>query len=204
MISFQWKYAIDMRLCGQERTKTRLNSHKLTLNSVTYCYHRLSVNSGLRHQLFYITCCFYSRFFLWFLAQKGPFPSVTHFTYTLLQMELSKWNHITDLLFSQLKRIQHRYTHSFTQWFGKYKRRCGITEDYKTFHSFRHALTTHLLEKDVEDYRIAWLVRHAIENQTTGRYCKRFYPDIFKAKVIDMIDYHSDLSHLKNSKFVPK
>ena len=30
------KYAIDMRLCGQERTKTRLNSHKLTYNSVTY------------------------------------------------------------------------------------------------------------------------------------------------------------------------
>jgi hypothetical protein len=30
------KYAIDVRLCGQERTKTRLNSHKLIYNSVTY------------------------------------------------------------------------------------------------------------------------------------------------------------------------
>jgi len=26
---------MDMRLCGQERTKTRLNSHKLTCISVT-------------------------------------------------------------------------------------------------------------------------------------------------------------------------
>jgi predicted XRE-type DNA-binding protein len=29
----------DMRLRGQECTKTRLNSHKLTLNLITYCYH---------------------------------------------------------------------------------------------------------------------------------------------------------------------
>jgi len=28
-----------MRLCGQEPTKTRLNSHKLTCNSINYCYH---------------------------------------------------------------------------------------------------------------------------------------------------------------------
>jgi predicted XRE-type DNA-binding protein len=27
------------RLRGQECTKTRLNSHKLTLNLITYCYH---------------------------------------------------------------------------------------------------------------------------------------------------------------------
>ena len=38
-----------MRLCSQERTKTRLNSHKLTCKPVTYCYHLLSIKSGLRH-----------------------------------------------------------------------------------------------------------------------------------------------------------
>jgi len=38
LIFLIYKYAIDMRLCGQERLKTRLNSHKLTYNSLTYCY----------------------------------------------------------------------------------------------------------------------------------------------------------------------
>jgi len=38
-----------MRLCGQERTKTSLNSHKLTCKSVTNCYNRLSVKSVPRH-----------------------------------------------------------------------------------------------------------------------------------------------------------
>ena len=107
-------------------------------------------------------------------------------------------------VFPQLNRTEHRYTHGFSQWFGKYKKRCGITEDNKSFHSFRHTLTTHLLEKDVEDYRIAWLVGHAIENQTTGRYGKKFYPEIFKGKVVDVIEYDIDLSHLKKSKFVPR
>ena len=39
-----------MRLCSRDRTKTRLNLHKLTYNSVTYCYYYLSDKSGLRHQ----------------------------------------------------------------------------------------------------------------------------------------------------------
>ena len=43
------KYAIDMRLCGQERSKTRLNSHKLTCLSVNHCYHLISFKFGLRH-----------------------------------------------------------------------------------------------------------------------------------------------------------
>jgi integrase len=70
--------------------------------------------------------------------------------------------------------------------------------------SFRHTLTTHLLEKDVPEYRIAQLVGHTDESQTTGRYGKKFEPDILKEKVIDKIAYEINLSHLKNSKFVPR
>ena len=77
-------------------------------------------------------------------------------------------------LFPKLKRIQHRYTHSFTQWFGRFKKRCDIA-DNKTFHSFRHTLTTKLIERDVEEYRVSWLVGHVVEGQTTGRYGKKFY-----------------------------
>jgi hypothetical protein len=48
------KYATDMRLCGQKRIKTRLNSHKLILNSVSCCYHLWYGNSGLRYHFFNI------------------------------------------------------------------------------------------------------------------------------------------------------
>jgi integrase len=41
-------------------------------------------------------------------------------------------------VFPQLRRIQNRYTHSFTQWFTRFRKRCGIIEDNKTLHSFRH------------------------------------------------------------------
>ena len=106
-------------------------------------------------------------------------------------------------VFPELKRIQDRYTHGYTQWFSSFKKRCGIDAN-KTFHSFRHSLTTCLLKRDVPDYRIAQLVGHVTDGQTTGRYGKRFKPELLKEKVVDKIDYGIDLSHLRNSKFVPK
>ena len=66
------------------------------------------------------------------------------------------------------------------------------------------SLTTCLLKQDVPDYRIAQLVGHVSDSQTTGRYGKRFEPEMLKEKVVDKIDYGIDLSHLRNSKFVPK
>ena len=106
-------------------------------------------------------------------------------------------------VFPDLKRIQNRYTHSYTQWFSRFKKRCGIDAN-KTFHSFRHSLTTFLLEQDVPGYRIAQLVGHVTDSQTTGRYGKRFKPEMLKEKVVDKIDYGIDLIHLKKSKFVQK
>jgi integrase len=105
-------------------------------------------------------------------------------------------------VFPELKRIQDRYTHSYTQWFSSFKKRCGIDAN-KTFHSFRHSLTTCLLEQDVDDYRIAQLVGHVTDSQTTGRYGKRFKPEMLKEKVVDKIDYGINLNHLKKSKWVP-
>jgi len=105
-------------------------------------------------------------------------------------------------VFPELKRIQDRYTHGYTQWFSSFKKRCGIDAN-KTFHSFRHSLTTCLLEQDVDVYRISQLVGHVTDSQTTNRYGKRFKPEMLKEKVVDKIDYGIDLSHLKKSKFVP-
>ena len=103
-------------------------------------------------------------------------------------------------VFPNLKRVNHRYSHGFSMWFSKFRNRCGV-KGKKTFHSFRHLVTSSLLEKDVQEYRIAQLVGHTIENQTTGRYGKRFKLKILKEKVIDLLTYPIDLSHLKESKW---
>jgi len=104
-------------------------------------------------------------------------------------------------LFPELKRVANRYTHGFTMWFSAFSKRCGVIGN-KSFHSFRHLVASLLLENDVSQYRIEQLLGHVSEGQTTGRYGKRFKPKLLKEKVVDMISYGIELSHLKDSKYV--
>ena len=68
-------------------------------------------------------------------------------------------------VFPELNYIRHRYSHTFTQWFSKFKTSCGIVAPprKKVFHSFRHTLATALERKDVPERHISMLVGHAIE-----------------------------------------
>jgi integrase len=105
-------------------------------------------------------------------------------------------------VFPELKRINNRYGHSFGQWFGRLKKRNGITGN-KSFHSFRHTVVTTLFEKDVPDNQISMLVGHITSGQTGGRYGKRFKPKMLFEKAVNKLEYGIDLTHLKKSKFVP-
>jgi integrase len=110
----------------------------------------------------------------------------------------------TGRVFPQLKPVNDRYTHGFSMWFGKFKTRCGIKDNKKVFHSFRHTVQTQLALNDVPDFLISQLVGHTNEGQTTGRYIKDFDPKPLKEKVINKLDYGLDLTHLANSKHVVK
>ena len=45
-----------------------------------------------------------------------------------------------ERIFHELKRVQHRYGHHVSPWFsGHIKKKCGIDEEGKSFHSFRHS-----------------------------------------------------------------
>jgi integrase len=106
-------------------------------------------------------------------------------------------------VFPELKRINDRYGHSYGQWFGRFKKRNGIIGK-KTFHSFRHTVITTLLEKDIPDHQISQLVGHITSGQTTSRYGKRFKPKVLFDKTIKKLNYDIDLSHLNNSKWIPR
>ncbi len=101
-----------------------------------------------------------------------------------------------------------RYGHyPSTNWFPKYKRKeCGIVaEKYKkTIHSFRHNVSSCLMEHDVQEYVIAMFMGHEHDQISTGRYGQKFEPDMLMEKAVKKLNYGIDLSHLKKSKFVPK
>ena len=79
-------------------------------------------------------------------------------------------------VFSELKYVKNRYTHTFSQWFRTYKTKCVIKAlpRKKTFHSFRHTLPTHLKQKEVNDTYISELLGHKHKGMTLGRYAKRY------------------------------
>jgi len=109
-------------------------------------------------------------------------------------------------IFSELKRINNRYGHSVSQWFSKYRKRCGIEAEKKTkvFHSFRHTFIDTLKQSLVIDNLIAEIVGHSIKGETMGRYGKRFKPKVLYENAILKLDFGIDLKHLKNSKYVIK
>jgi integrase len=100
-----------------------------------------------------------------------------------------------------------RYGHKpSTNWFPAYKKRSGVVAEKgkKTIHSFRHNVSACLMENDVQDYVIAMVLGHKHQQISTGRYGKKFDPKLLMEKAILKLDYGIDLTHLKESKYVPK
>jgi integrase len=107
-------------------------------------------------------------------------------------------------VFPELKRINNRYGHSVSQWFGRFCKRYGVKTAKKAFHSFRHTVADHLKQKDVRDSYIAQLEGHKEKSITMGRYGKRYDMKKLYKKTILKLDFGIDLTPLKNSKFVVK
>lgn len=66
----------------------------------------------------------------------------------------------TDRLFPQLEAVRGKLGHAPSKWFGRYKTRLGITDQRKTFHSFRHTLIDDLREAGVQDSLIKRIAGH--------------------------------------------
>jgi integrase len=96
-----------------------------------------------------------------------------------------------DRIFPELKRIKNRYSHHASPWFSDFKQRCGVVAPprKKTFHSFRHTVIDHLLQKDIQDRIISMLVGHSIQGQTKDRYGKRLKPKKMYEKAVLQLDY---------------
>lgn len=97
-------------------------------------------------------------------------------------------------LFPELPLKRDGYGQIVSKWFQRYRRQCGISDDGKVFHSFRHTVIDRLKQADVPKEKIAALVGHEDDSVTFGRYGKDFSPTIM-CEVIAMLDF----SHITGS-----
>lgn len=79
------------------------------------------------------------------------------------------------------------YSSPFSQWFGRYKIRVGITSSKLTFHSFRHTAINQLKQRGASELAIKELVGHANASITTARYGKRFEPNVMRDVVNNLV-----------------
>jgi integrase len=92
-------------------------------------------------------------------------------------------------LFPELAEGRDGYGHLASKWFARYRVKCGIVEEGKVFHSFRHTFIDLLKQSEVSKEKISELVGHEDESETFGRYGKRYNLNGLKA-VVEKISIH--------------
>jgi integrase len=107
-------------------------------------------------------------------------------------------------VFPELYKSNHKYGHEFSKRFGYYlRKKVGITDKRKTFHSFRHNVSDHLYKKLVMESLVEELTGRAGRTETRKTYTKGYRMETLYEECILKLDFKVDLSHLKNSRFVP-
>jgi len=76
-------------------------------------------------------------------------------------------------IFPELVKRRDQYGHSVSKWFSRFKRNQGITDDRKTFHSFRHRAVDALREAGIQDSIIQCLLGHSTNTVTFDIYGSR-------------------------------
>ncbi len=110
-----------------------------------------------------------------------------------------------DRVFSDLTMENHKYGNILSKRFGYYlRKKVGITDKKKTFHSFRHNVSDHLYQKLVMESLVEELTGRAVKTETRKRYTKGYRVGTLYVECILKLDYKANLTHLKNSKYVIK
>lgn len=74
-----------------------------------------------------------------------------------------------ERLFPELSQRREGFAHAASNWFQRYKKRCGIDGKHtKVFHSFRHTFISALFDHDVPEHAVAKIVGHEAQ-LITGR-----------------------------------
>ena len=78
---------------------------------------------------------------------------------------------------------QWEYGKKFGNWFSTFNREYVTQDPLKCFHSFRHTVANTLKQRGVQESLIAELLGHKNDSITTGRYGKKYQPNILFQQV---------------------
>jgi integrase len=70
------------------------------------------------------------------------------------------------------------YSNTFGKWYQRFNRQHITQDKRKVFHSFRHSFSNKLKQQGVAESLIAELIGHKNHSITTGRYGKKYEPDV--------------------------
>ena len=85
-------------------------------------------------------------------------------------------------------RKEDGYGNAFGKWFQRFNRQHVTTDPLKVFHSFRHAFANTLKQQGEQEALISELMGHINSSITTGRYGKRYRPQIL-LEAVRLLDY---------------
>lgn len=97
-------------------------------------------------------------------------------------------------LFPELKKQRDGYSQAASKWFSRYRKRCGVKNEQKTFHSFRHTVIDYLKQNGAAKEKIAAIAGHKDESVTMGLYGKPYEP-VNLHSVIEALDFKIDVPH---------
>lgn len=93
-----------------------------------------------------------------------------------------------ERLFLDLNKTNGKWSHNFSKWFINYRRKCGVVEPGKAFHSFRHTVATIWKRQEIHESIPATLLGHSAGGITYTRYGKGYEIDKL-SEVIELIRY---------------
>jgi integrase len=80
----------------------------------------------------------------------------------------------------------HGYTNSIGKWYQRYNREYVTEDPKKVFHSMRHTVADILKQKGVSEAVIAEILGHAHKSITSGRYGKRYQPQVLLDALVQL------------------
>jgi integrase len=89
---------------------------------------------------------------------------------------------------SLFRRDTDGYCPALGNWYGRFNRKHVTDDPLKTFHSLRHSFADTLKQMGVQESLISELMGHANNSITTGRYGKKYQPQVLLG-VVSRLDY---------------
>jgi integrase len=83
-------------------------------------------------------------------------------------------------LWENLARKRDGYAQDFSKWYQRFNRKEITDNPKRVFHSFRHTLANNLKQNGVDEPVIAEILGHSHNSITSGRYGKRYEPEILQ------------------------